>query len=335
MTQKKISSNKNEWLAGRHDMPTEAQRLLPAIPSLEVGESAINNAAAIEALCTRGLLWLAENKAGYGNRIGRARRPNAIQPFKVTGLDDLLPEGGFLPGTAHELFVESGLREAPSAIVSAIGAIVHRSRLKETSSTSKLAAWIGKSAWPTPHFLDHIFHAPAHSIPPQITALSERKPASTVSGSLSRCLFLDPPNQKATFWTIDTALRSPAVGVVIASLPKISFALSRRFLLASRTGDTIGLFYRPIRQGGRPQDTATAFTTRWLIRPEVSTTSHPRWIIELLKYKGSAPRKTTWSVELCGSDDDQNVPLHLSPSVADRRSTSSTSGESARDRRRA
>ncbi len=333
MVHKGIINNKNKRLKEQLDMASKAQRLLLSPPSLEIGESTIPEEAAIEALCTRGLLWLAENQATYGGN--RARRPNAIQPFKVTGLDDLLPEGGFLPGTAHELFVESGLSNAPSAIVSTIGAIVHRSGSKETSSTSKLAAWIGKSAWPTPHFLDHIFHAPLGSTPPHGTALSDPDLVSTSSASLSRCLFLDPPNEKVNFWSIDTALRSPAIGVVIAALPKISFALSRRFLLASRIGNTIGLFYRPIRQGGLPKDTATAFTTRWLIRPEISMTSHPRWIIELLKYKGSAPRRTTWSVELCGSDDDQNVPLHLSPSVADRRSTSPASGENERNQRRA
>ena len=322
-------------------MVSETQRSLPSPPSLEGGDDdfkegmgPINRATAVEALYRRGIMWLAEGHAQYDSTTPsgatRARRPNAIQPFGITEIDTLLPEGGLLPGSAHELFVESDLKNAPSAIVSTIGAIVHRTRLRGKTAPPKFALWIGKSTWPTPHFLEQIFHTPLYPPSPQSTSFG-----GTSQRALSNCLFLDPPSEKAAFWSIDSALRSPAVGVVIASLPKISFALSRRFLLAARTGKTIGIFYRPISVGKLPKDTPTAFTTRWLIRPEVSMTAYPRWNIELLKYKGSPPRQTTWSVELCGSDDDQNVPLHLSSPVADRRRTSTASGEDERSRQRA
>ncbi len=318
---------------------------------------------AIDALYERGLVWLAEARAEYGaggQESGRARLPKTLRPFGVTGLDDLLPDGGFATGTAHELYVESDLKRAPSAIVSAISATLLKNLKKDLgkelcsaspSLPPKLALWIGRATWPTPHFLDHIFYAPLSESVDTLPSLSPKayshdQPSGNTKHSSnttlrcdttlrSRCLFIDPPNEKLLLWSIDTALRSPAVGVVVANLNKLSFPLSQRLTLAARTGNTIGLFYRPLHKGGLPKDTPTAFTTRWLIRPEVSMTAHPRWTIELLKYKGSAPRKTTWSVELCGSDDDQNVPLHLSPPVADRRRASEASGESERSRQRA
>lgn len=323
-------------------MVSENQRSLPSDPLVEVEhllqkevaalgghEEFATRAAQVDALYARGLLWLAETAERYGvgripSRIsGLARPPNVIQPFGVTGLDDLLPEGGFLPGTAHELFVETSLKNAPSAIISTIGATVHRSILRRSLvhrslihrslASSKLAVWIGKSVWPTPHFLDHLFHTPCGD-----TALCGDCNDECSHAGLSQSLFIDPPNEKAVFWAIDTALRSPAVGVVIASLPKMSFALSRRLLLAARTGNSIALFYRPVRRGTARNNHPTSLTTQWIIRPKVSASAYPRWDIELLKYKGSPPHRTTWSVELCGSDDDQNVPLHLSSDVADR-----------------
>lgn len=310
-------NNKNKWLD---------------IPSAHDGDK---REPAIDALYERGLLWLAEAQKRYGGSPppGVARQPNVIPPLRperrdLPGGDSAcIPLGGlFAPGTVHEITVASAIKRAPSSVVSVIGAEI----LKECSRATegkrpapKLALWIGRATWPTPQFIDSILEERSLGSP------------STAQELRAQCLFLDPPNEKLLLWSVDTALRSRAVGVVVAALPPLSLGLSRRLLLAAKEGGAIGVFPRTVSKSGAPLITASAVTSRCLITPEISTSDRPRWRIELLKYKGSPPRRTTWCVELCANDDDKNVPLHLSTDVVDRRTPSTTPGDDERTRERA
>lgn len=292
----------------------------------------------LDDLFTAGLLWMAERQVASLGEISRGESPppsgeittpestrpptnrGVVPPFGIRAIDTALPDGGFRCGTTHEWYIATGqpapaqtprTRAAiptPTAIVAIAAANILRERhclstrhlaASAVSATSqKLAVWIGRRLWPNPHFLDHALRSTLRT----------------------NCLFLDPPNDKLRLWAIDTALRSPAIGVVVTDFGAISFALSQRLLLAARAGNTIGLFCRYIRGDATSSITpSTAATTRWLIRSEISTSERPCWALELLKCKGTPPRTTRWSVELCRGDDDENVPLHLSSTVADRR----------------
>jgi hypothetical protein len=287
----------------------------------------------IDDLFTAGLLWMAERQttsrveslsrvesappSGEITTPESARAPKnqgIVAPFGIPAIDTTLPDGGFRYGTTHEWYIATGQSArtqgipTPTAIVAVAAANILKERHKlstrhhtdsmASATSQKLAVWIGRRLWPNPHFLDHALRSTLRT----------------------NCLFLDPPNDKLRLWAIDTALRSPAIGVVVADLGAISFTLSQRLLLAARAGNTIGLFCRYIRRDSTGSIApSTAATTRWLIRSEISTSERPRWGLELLKCKGTPPRTTRWSVELCRGDDDENVPLHLSPTVADRR----------------
>ncbi len=60
-----------------------------------------------------------------------------------------------------------------------------------------------------------------------------------------RLLILRPKTIKDTWWAVDLCLRCSAVGVVVATLPRLETAMSRRLQLAAESGGTVGLILRP------------------------------------------------------------------------------------------
>jgi protein ImuA len=62
----------------------------------------------------------------------------------------------------------------------------------------------------------------------------------------------DPLNPRQAAWTMELALRSSACAIVIAWLPKTTTAILRRLKLATSTGGTIGVLFRPSRAAGLP-----------------------------------------------------------------------------------
>ena len=107
---------------------------------------------------------------------------------------------------------------------------------------------------------------------------------------LERSLFVAADGPSERLWAADLALRSPAVGVVVADGSGFDLAATRRIQLAAKAHRTTALLVRP------PWETRklSAAQTRWLVRweasrgqvDEESSSFNPRWSVELLRCKG-------------------------------------------------
>jgi protein ImuA len=86
-------------------------------------------------------------------------------------------------------------------------------------------------------------------------------------------------------WAMEEALRCPAVaGVALALAGGLPLTATRRLQLAAEAGRALGLLLRPEAMAAEP----SAALTRWRVAPLPAADS-PRWRLELLRAKGSAP----------------------------------------------
>lgn len=115
-----------------------------------------------------------------------------------------------------------------------------------------------------------------------------------------------------TLWTLEEALRCPAVAGVAAFCRSLSLNTSRRLQLAAEAGGGLGLVLRP----DIPDMTPTASLTRWRVtaRPGTPDPRHvladPAWRLELLKSRGGRPG--AWDVTL-RPDGRLETPAHGQP----------------------
>lgn len=117
-------------------------------------------------------------------------------------------------------------------------------------------------------------------------------------GGLERSIFVAADGPADRLWAVDLALRSPAVGLVIADGSGFDMAATRRIQLVAKAHHTTAFLARP------PWETRelSAAQTRWLVRWEKATKRRsdgatkewedeaafikPRWSVELLRCKG-------------------------------------------------
>ena len=234
-------------------------------------------------------------------RAGLHRREMQVVPFGAAEIDTALGYGGLWGGALHEwafhpsssddLSVARHPRSqqpseshAPLAILSVVAGNALRA-ISHRNSSARYVIWIGRACWPTPYLL-----------------------AQTV-GAIERCLFLDPPDQRAKLWALDVALRSPATAVVIADQRApthgIGLALSRRYALAARAGGVLGLL---LCHEQAFHHTSMAMS-RWLVTPHPTSEGDPRFALSLVRYKGPTQTPLHWSVELGATYDQEHSPL--------------------------
>jgi len=144
--------------------------------------------------------------------------------------------------------------------------------------------WIGRSLWPYPHAL----------VRENLLARGEAGDRRLLHGSI----FVDPPDDASRLWAIDLALRCSGVAAVIADGRGLGMAETRRLQLAARSGGTLALLARPACERRK----LSAASTRWIVRPEPSASTHPRWTIRLLRCKEACGRvgegeAQAWSLE--------------------------------------
>jgi len=145
-----------------------------------------------------------------------------------------------------------------------------------------------------------------------------------------RSIFIDPPDDASRLWAIDLALRSAAANVVIADGSRLKMAESRRLQLAAERGRTLALLARPAWEKGE----LSAASTRWRVRRSPSSSSAPRWIVELLRCKQAQGRSGTLRGDLRAWEIGYVSPGHLRL-VADVVDRSDSQGAAPSERRRA
>jgi protein ImuA len=113
-----------------------------------------------------------------------------------------------------------------------------------------------------------------------------------------RIIFLDLPRHKEALWALEEALKCKALGCVIAEIPELSFAESRRLQLAVEKSRVTGFLHR---HKPRSENTV-ACVTRWKIRPlesrapdELPGLGLPRWEVSLLRVRNGRPG--SWPLE--------------------------------------
>ena len=120
---------------------------------------------------------------------------------------------------------------------------------------------------------------------------------------LERSIFVAAPRPADRLWAAGLALRSPAVGLMIADGSGFDMATTRRIQLVAKAHQTTAWLVRP------PWETRelSAAQTRWLVRweaspeqdDEESSAFNPGWSLELLRCKGMQPDSCprVWALE--------------------------------------
>lgn len=248
----------------------------------------------LERLLQEGIVWCA----------AKPLNPSFDAPvslgatFGIEAIERELPQGGLCFGGIHEwycIYERSNLLYAPHIIFSVL--IRNSSKALRTFHRDPLftqfIVWIGKSAWPAPFVLEK-----------SLQFSFEKARINLVPC----CIFIDPPDEKTKVWAIETSLSSPSVAVVVTEFRHISFSLSRKFSLAAKKGNSLGLFIRDVRY----HHLHTCASSKWVVSAAPSESANPRWLIELTKVKGHAPQVTQWIME---SSYDETISLFIPPAL--------------------
>lgn len=127
-------------------------------------------------------------------------------------LDDCLPNSGYLPGSVIEY-----LRASPACGASYLAFAAAASAMQKTAG-----------------FLVIVDHR--HCIYP---------PALTAHGiDLAKVVLVRPDTAADALWSVDQALRTPAVAAVVAEMERVDDRAARRLQLAAENGDGLALLLR-------------------------------------------------------------------------------------------
>lgn len=176
---------------------------------------------------------LVENLAHEVRKLETAGRPLDNSPIISSGcqgMDECLANQGYLPGCVIEY-----LRSAPGCGASYLAFSAAASAMQITKG-----------------FL--VVVDPQHSIYP---------PALVAQGiDLRQVVMVRPKTPPDALWTVDQALRTPAVAAVVAELDQIDDRTARRFQLAAEKGHGLALL---LRSSSARQQPSWA-EVQWLVR---------------------------------------------------------------------
>lgn len=149
----------------------------------------------------------------------------------------------------------------------------------DRSSSSPWVVWVGRACHPYPRVL--------------VRGADRRL--------LERSLFVSPRDVGGRVWAMDLALRSQAVGFVVADGSGLDRSATQRIQLLARSQTKVVLAGCPPRQ----RSILSAAQTRWLVRTEHAPGQRrageirPGWSVELLRCKGMRPTQDhpVWHLE--------------------------------------
>jgi len=172
----------------------------------------------------------------------------------IPELADLFPQGQLPPGSVVEWFTEGFGTEA-----------------------ERLSLRTGWAACRHERFL--VIVDPLREIyPPALFQLAI---------DLKRVVFVHPSTKSDVFWSINQALRCPAVGAVWSYLESLDPVNHRRCQLASECGGTLGVFVRPLNARKEPSWADFQLLVQAVALPMGETASQHRQIrITLLRAPG-------------------------------------------------
>ena len=210
---------------------------------------------------------------------GDTRRRLRVMTTGAPDIDDVLPAGGLACRGLHE-FWRAHAPESPNvgAALGFVCAILARAA----------AVHGGPIVWCT---RARDLYAPGLAdmgVPPE------------------RLIYVHPPNDKATLWVMEEALRSGAPAVVVGDCRDAPTVALRRLQLAAESGGVAGFLL-----GDEVESRTSPAITRWRIAPALSKPTvpgapwlgAPRFQVSLLRCRGAQPQD--WLVEW--RDDEQGT----------------------------
>ena len=183
------------------------------------------------------------------------------QSFGLGALEAAFPNGVFPTGAIHEFLVPGP--ESAAASGGFIGGL-----LAKLMGQQGICLWIGVS---------RKLFAPA---------------LKRFGVEPDRIIFVDLQNEKQALWAAEEALKCGGLAAVVAELPELTFAQSRRLQLAVETSRVTGFILRSDLQ----KVSSTTCVARWQIASmpsqaemDIPVVGFPRWQVELLKVRNGNP----------------------------------------------
>ena len=180
-----------------------------------------------------------------------------IEDFALGSLEACFPNAIFPTGTIHEF-----LAQKPEDAAASEGFIA--GLLAKLMQTGNACLWVSQNR---------------KLFPPAMQAFGVAP---------EQVIFIDLYKEKEILWVMEEALKCEGLAAVIAELPDLDFAQSRRLQLAVEKSRVTGIILRK-----EPKRlSATACTVRWQIKPQPSElqeglpgVGNPRWEVTLLKVR--------------------------------------------------
>jgi len=157
------------------------------------------------------------------------RRTGPVISSGASVLDRCMPHGGFLGGTILELTTPHGLPVGATSIALNIAKhVVEPEQDSGRNTANQNVSMAGKYVV--------VIEPPAPYYPPAPEHLGL---------PLERVIGLRPSNYADLLWSLDQALRCPAVGCVIAHIDRLDDRAARRLQLATEIGGGLAILVRP------------------------------------------------------------------------------------------
>ncbi|TCD05875.1 Error-prone repair protein ImuA [Pedobacter frigidisoli] len=138
-------------------------------------------------------------------------------------------------------------------------------------------------------------------------------------------IFLDLYYTKEILWVMEEALKCEGLACVIAEIPDIDFAQSRRLQLATEKSHVTGII---LRKAPKRSLSATCCSARWQIKPQptalndnIPGVGNPRWEVNLLKVKNGEGGKfyIEWAEDRFAPFESQETkPQHQTITLPER-----------------
>lgn len=179
------------------------------------------------------------------------------QGFGLGPIEACFPNAVFPTGTIHEF-----ISQQPEDTASSEGFIA--GILAKLMENGNSCLWISRNRKLFPPSLAHF------AVDPQ------------------QVIFIDLNYEKEILWTMEEALKCEGLACVVAEIPDIDFAQSRRLQLATEKSHVTGFL---LRKEPKRALSATACTVRWQVKPKPSEleetpgVGNPRWQVKLLKVR--------------------------------------------------
>ncbi|SDF98956.1 protein ImuA [Limimonas halophila] len=194
--------------------------------------------------------------------LERGNAPDAgVLPLGAEALDTALPGGGLARAAVHEVVpARTGWDDGPAAGFAL--ALAGRALARADGPV----LWVARTLDLYPPGIA------GYGVPP------------------ARLLCARAPDDAGVLWTLEEALRCPALAAAVGEVGHLGRTSVRRLQLAAEAGGVTGLLLQRRRIPPTRAEPSAA-VTRWRVGalPRISLTSGPRWRVELARVRGGLP----------------------------------------------